>query len=131
MQTLQLLNTKRMTTRSNIEEITFLPRHKYSFTYNDKHYIGFFKKCLEREDMILYIFNNFTIESNINEQCYIFDFQYHKLSPSISRLLEQHERFSDSDTDGFESDISPNYKMIMNNQIKDDMDDYVKVEKFP
>jgi hypothetical protein len=45
--------------------------------------------------------------------------------------LEQHERFSDSDTDGFESDISPNYKMIMNNQIKDDMDDYVKVEKFP
>lgn len=125
MQTLQLLNTKSIINKYNIDEITFLPRHKYSFTYNDKHYIGFFKKYLKKENKILYIFNNFVIESNINEQCYIFDFQYHKLSPSISRLLEQNERFSDSDSDSFESDISPNYKMIMKKQIKDDMDDYI------
>lgn len=125
MQTLQLLNTRSVTNKYIIDEITFLPRHKYSFIYNDKHYIGFFKKYFEKDDKIVYIFNNFTIESNTNELSYIFDFQYHKLSPTISRLLEQEERFSDSDSDEIKNEFSPNYKKNLKNQIRDEMDDYV------
>ena len=111
----------------HIDEVTFLPNHKYSFVCNDFYYIGFFKNISEKYDKKLYVFNNFSIESNINEPCYIFDFQYHKLSPNIANLL-QHHYFSDSESDGFESDISPNYNKILQEQIKDDYDDYVKVD---
>lgn len=111
----------------HMDEITFLPNHKYSFVYNGNYYIGFFKQISEEDDKQMYVFNNFSIESNINEPIYIFDFHHHKLSPNISRLLEQ-DTFSDSDSDGFESDISPNYKKIMEHQNKDEFDDYVKVD---
>lgn len=110
-----------------IDEITFLPNNKYSFVYNDKYHIGFFKRILEKEDKQMYIFHNFSIESNINKPSYIFDFHHYKLSPNISRLLEQ-DIFSDSDSDGFESDISPNYKKIMEHQKKDEFDDYIKID---
>ena len=110
-----------------IDEVTFLPNNKYSFVYNDKYHIGFFKRILEKGDKQMYIFHNFSIESNINKPSYIFDFQHYKLSPNISRLLEQ-DIFSDSDSDGFESDISPNYKKIMEHQKKDEFDDYIKID---
>lgn len=111
----------------HIDEVTFLPNHKYSFVYNDKYHIGFFKRISEKEDKQMYIFHNFSIESNINKPCYIFDFQHYKLSPNISKLLEQ-DIFSDSDSDGFESDISPNYKKILEQQNKDEFDDYIKID---
>jgi hypothetical protein len=115
-----------MLNKYHIDEVTFMPNHKYSFLYNDKYYIGFFKRITEKDDKQIYIFHNFSIESNINELSYIFDCKHYKLSPNIARLLE-HNNFSDSDSDGFESDISPNYKTILKEQIKDDFDDYVKV----
>ena len=110
-----------------MDEITFLPNHKYSFVYNNKYYIGFFKKISEKDDKQMYIFHNFSIESNISEPSYIFDFHHYKLSPNIARLLE-HNTFSDSDSDGFESDISPNYKNILEEQMRDDFDDYIKID---
>jgi hypothetical protein len=110
-----------------MDDVTFLPNHKYSFVYNYKYYIGFFKKVLEKHDKQMYIFNNFSIESNLNEPSYIFDFQHYKLSPNIAKLLS-HNTFSDSDSDGFESDISPNYKNILEGQIRDDFDDYIKID---
>lgn len=121
------LKINNIVNKYQIEEVTFLPNHKYSFEYNNKYYIGFFKKISEKGDKQMYIFHNFSIESNINEPSYIFDFHHHKLSPNISRLLEL-DTFSDSDSDGFNSDISPNYKKIMEYQNKDEFDDYVKVD---
>jgi len=85
------------------------------------------KKILEKDDKQIYVFSNFSIELNINETSYMFDFHHHKLSPNIAKLLE-HNTFSDSDSDGFESDISPNYKNILNEQIRDDFDDYIKID---
>ena len=121
------LNINSVLNKYIIDEETFLPNHKYSFIYNDRYYIGFFKKILEKDDKQIYVFSNFSIELNINEPSYIFDFQHYKLSPNISRLLEQ-DIFSDSDSDGFESDISPNYKNILEGQIRDDFDDYIKID---
>jgi hypothetical protein len=106
----------------HMDEITFLPNNKYSFVYNDKYYIGFFKRISEKHDKQMYVFSNFSIESS-----YIFDFHHHKLSPNITKLL-QHNTFSDSDSDGFENDISPHYKNILEGQIRDDFDDYIKID---
>ena len=113
--------------KHSIDEVTFLPNHKYSFVYNGIYYIGFFKKQLEKDNKQMYMFSNFSIETIINEPINIYDLQHHKLSPNIARLLQQ-DTFSDSDSDGFESDISPNYKKILERSIKDDFDDYVKVD---
>lgn len=98
--------------KHNIDAVTFLPNHKYSFVYNGIYYIGFFKKQLEKDNKQMYMFSNFSIETIINEPIHIYDLQHHKLSPNIARLLQQ-DTFSDSDSDGFESDISPNYKKIL------------------
>jgi len=113
----------------NINEITFLPRHKYSFKYNGHNYIGFFRKTIEENDKRIHIFNNFSIEFNINEPRYIFHLKHYKLSPTVARLLEQ-DRFSDSDSDGFDSDISPNYINVTQNEIKDEIDGYVNIQIF-
>jgi len=109
----------------HIDEVTFLPNHKYSFVYNDMYYIGFFKKILEKEDKQIYVFNNFLIDTNKNKPSYIFDLYHYKLSPNIARLLKQ-DTFSDIDIDidGFESDLSSNYKKILEEQNKDDFDDF-------
>lgn len=111
----------------HMDEITFLPNHKYSFVYNDKYYIGFFKRISEKHDKQMYVFSNFSIESNVNEPSYIFDFHHHKLSPNITKLL-QHNTFSDSDSDVFENYISPHYKNILEGQKRDDFDDYIKID---
>lgn len=111
----------------HIDEVIFLPNHKYSFIYNDKYHIGFFKNIVKKEDSNIYEFYNFSIDININKSKYIFNLQHYKLSPNIETLL-MCDKFSDSDSDGFESDISPNYKKILKEQIKDEFDDYVKVE---
>jgi len=121
------LNINSVLNKYLIDEVTFLPNHKYSFIYNDRYYIGFLKRILEKDDKQIYVFSNFSIELNINESSYILDFNHHKLSPNIANLLE-HNTFSDSDSDGFESDISPNYKNILNEQIRDDFDDYIKID---
>lgn len=113
--------------KHNIDEVTFLPNHKYSFVYNGIYYVGFFKKQLEKDNKHLYVFSNFSIEIILNDTSYIYDLQHHKLSPNIARLLQQNI-FSDSDSDGFESDISPNYKNILKGQNKDEFDDYIKVD---
>jgi len=126
-ETLFKLNINSVLNKYLIDEVTFLPYHKYSFIYNDRYYIGFFKRILEKDDKQIYVFSNFSIELNINEPNYIFDFHYHKLSPSIAKILE-HNTFSDSDSDGFESDISPHYKDILKEQIKDDFNDYIKID---
>jgi hypothetical protein len=121
------LNIDSVLNKYLIDEVTFLPNHKYSFIYNDRYYIGFFKRILEKDDKQIYVFSNFSIELNINETSYMFDFHHHKLSPNIAKLLD-HNTFSDSDSDGFESDISPNYKNILEGQIRDDFDDYIKID---
>ena len=54
-----------MLNKYHIDEVTFMPNHKYSFLYNDKYYIGFFKRITEKDDKQIYIFHNFSIESNI------------------------------------------------------------------
>ena len=113
--------------KHNIDEVTFLPNHKYSFVYNGIYYVGFFKKQLEKDNKQMYMFSNFSIEKILNDTSYIYDLQHHKLSPNIARLLQQ-DRFSDSDSDGFESDFSPIYKKLLERQFNDDFDDYVKVD---
>ena len=106
-----------ITNKYHMDDVTFLPNHKYSFVYNYKYYIGFFKKVLEKHDKQMYIFNNFSIESNLNEPSYIFDFQHYKLSPNIARLLEHKNTFSDSDSD---SDSDGIYNHCLHNGIFDD-----------
>jgi len=105
-------------------ETVLVPRHKYSFTYKNEYYIGFYRRCSKENDKKILVFNNFSIEIKKEvESCYIYDLVHHKMSPSISKLLEQN-RFSDSESDGFDS---PNYKIIMEQQNKDEFDDYVTI----
>lgn len=87
--------------KHNIDEVLFLPNHKYSFVYNDNYYIGFYKKTIKKNNKHLYVFSNFFIEFFLNDISYIYDLQHYKMSPNIARLLQQNT-FSDSD--GFESE---------------------------
>lgn len=113
-----------------IDKAPFIPNHKYSFIYNNNYYIGFFIKVLEKGDKQIYLFNNFSIETNMNEPSFIFDFQHHILSPNVARLLQQ-ETFSynDNASDRFEKSVmSSNYKKILEKQNKDNYDDYMNVD---
>ena len=105
----------------NIDEVLFLPNHKYSFIFNDISYVGYFKKREIESHFITYVFTNFTIKMLSDRPQYLFDFQYHHLSPLDFYRLSEESKFSDSDTDGLFCD-SPD------STGKDEFDDYVSIE---
>jgi hypothetical protein len=74
MRVLELLKLNKIANKYNIDDITFIPTHKYSFVYNNNKYIGCFKNCCEKNKKIYYVFNSFEIEISTNEPTYIYNF---------------------------------------------------------
>ena len=107
MRNVDTVNINKLNIKDNEIELVLVPRHKYSFIYKNEYYIGFYRRCRKENDKKILVFNIFSIEiKNEVESSYIYDLHHHKMSPTISKLLEQN-RFSDSESDGFDP---PNYK---------------------
>jgi hypothetical protein len=92
MRIIELLKLNKIANKYNIEDITFIPTHKYSFVYNNQSYIGYFKYCEEKHN-IFYVFNSFEIEISRNGPIYIYNFKSFIKTDGL-------KMFSDSESDG-------------------------------